>query len=340
MLLWNYNVGSQTHGINNTQNWSNNLMATVAPGTLEDPILPIAQQFSAITPLASPTTATLATAPTSVGGSTSGSTTTQPTAAQTSPLLASLASLVSILSNKTQATQDAYSSAINGYNATDATDQANISKSINDNEDQYTEADQAALLNAANAATGIRGTLSSIGGLAGSGLDVIRKLVGLAANSDTGSAKDTFTTNAGTIDSAAETTTQAEAQRRADAAATLATGIQNDNADVLNSKQTILQQLASLYGADDPTGQSYASQAAALAAPIAATTSDSSGTVAPYAAGSSLYTPSALTAYLAGTHNLNTSIAPVTPTPSTTGTAINSPLATSTQKKDVLTGVA
>lgn len=256
-----------------------------------------------------------------------------PTAAQTAPLLASLASLDAILGNKNQGSQDEYGRAISGYDAQDALDHQAIEQNTQQNEGNYTANNQAALLNAANAATGLRGVLASIGGLAGSGVNVVKKLVGLAANSDTGAARTTFNTNATDLSQAAANTTQLEKQRRDDAAATLENNKQNNNAQVLNSKQSIYQQLASLFGAGTAQGDQYASTAASLAAPIAATTK---ATVAPYAASSSLYSPTALATYLAGTQRLNASA-----TGGTGGSLpINAPGYNSTTKKDSLTGVA
>lgn len=256
-----------------------------------------------------------------------------PSEAQTAPLLASLASLDTILGNKNQGSQDEYGRAIAGYDAQDELDHRAIQQNTEQNEGNYTANNQSALLNAANASSGLRGVLSSIGGLAGSGVNIVKKLVGLAANSDTGAARTTFNTNATDLSQAAANTTQLEKQRRDDAAATLANNKQNNQAQVLNSKQSIYQQLASLFGAGTAKGDEYASTAAGLAAPIAATTKAS---VAPYAASSSLYSPAALATYLAGTQKLNAS--------ATSGTdssiPINAPGYGSPTKKDTLTGVA
>lgn len=255
-----------------------------------------------------------------------------PSRAQTDPLLASLATIETILANKNQQTQDEYNRAIQGYDAQDALDLQAHDKNVFQNENSYTSNNQAALLNAANASTGLRGVLASLGALGGSGLNIVHKLVGLAANQDTGSARQNFTTNADAVNTAWAQADQQEKQRRADAQSTLQNNLQNNKANVLSSKQSIYQQLANVYGADNPQGVDYASKASALAPEIAATTRAS---VAPYAAPSALFTPAALQNYLAGTQNLN-----VSTSGGGSSTPLNSPIFGQRDKKDQLVGVA
>jgi hypothetical protein len=109
--------------------------------------------------------------------------------------------------------------------------------------------------------------------------------------------------------------------------------MQNNEAGVLGSRQSIYQQLANMYGADDSTGMDYASKASALAAPIAATTRAS---VAPYQAASSSFSPEAMKSYLAGTQNLEVNTAGGGGQGSV---PVNSPLFAG-KKKDSLAGVA
>lgn len=258
-----------------------------------------------------------------------------PTDAEMAPILASMSQLDTILGNKNDQSNNEYGTAIAGYDAQDKLDQNAITQNRTQNETNLTSDDWKALLNAANGATGLRGTLASLGALSGSGAEVVRHLTGLAANSDQGNARKTFDTNAGQISQSAAQVEQQEKQRRLDAKATLDNNIQNNQATVLTSRQGLYQKLADLWGAGTSQGNSYAAQAAALAAPIAATTRAS---VAPYATASSLYTPDTLKTYLAGTQNLNTS----TTGGSTDQTPINSPAyVPPTSKKDAsLAGVA
>lgn len=255
-----------------------------------------------------------------------------PSQAQVDPLLASLGSLDDILGNKNQQSQAEYNRALQAYKEQEALDRKAYDDNVFQNENTLTSNNQRALLNAANGATGLRGVLSSLGGLAGSGVDVIKRLVGLAANEDTGAARQTFDVNASSLNQSWGQAEREQRQRREDAEANLQNTLQNNKAGVLTSRQSILQQLAGLYGDELPEGRQYASQAAALAAPIAETTR---ATVAPYAKASSLFSPGQLEDYLAGTKNLS-----VDTSGGGSRTPINSPVYSANRKKDQLAGVA
>lgn len=256
-----------------------------------------------------------------------------PSQAQLDPLLASLASLDQILANRNAQSQAEYDRALASYNAQDALDRQSYDQNVQQNEGTLTANNQRALLNAANAGSGLTGVLSSLGGLAGSGVDVVRRLVGLAANSDTGQARETFDVNATNLGNAWGRAEQQQRQRREDAGATFNNNRMNNEAGVLTSRQSIFEQLANLYGGDAPQGREYASKAAGLAAPIAATTRAS---VAPYQAASAAFAAPAVQNYLAGTQNLTVD------TGAGGGEAsvpVNSPLF-GTKRKDQLVGVA
>jgi hypothetical protein len=256
-----------------------------------------------------------------------------PTRAQTDPLLASLASLDTILSNKNRQSDDEHTKAIQSYDAQDAIDKQAYDKNVFSNESALTSNNQAALLNAANGSSGLRGVLASLGGLAGSGVDVIKRLVGLAANSDTGAARKTFEVNSDNLAGSWGQAERDQRQRRSEADSTLANNKQNNEANVLTSRQGIFQQLANMFGAGTGEGNTYAGKASELAAPIAATTR---ATVAPYAKASSMFSPGAMQDYLAGTKNLNVNTAGG----DSGAVPINSPAYSSSKKKDTLSGVA
>lgn len=250
--------------------------------------------------------------------------------AAANPLFESLKTLDTIRSNKDQGSRDEFGRAIAGYDEQDALDRTNYSTNVAQNETTYTGNNQKALLNAANASTGLRGVLSSMRALGGSGIDIVKRLVGLAANSDTGASRDTFETNATNLNQSFNQAERESRQRRKDAEALLENNLKNNESTVLTTRQGILQQLANTFGAGTAEGAKYAAEAGALAAPIAATTR---ATIAPYQAASSLYTPAALKTYLAGTQNLDVS------TTAGSQPVINSPLF-GTEKKDKLSGVA
>lgn len=243
------------------------------------------------------------------------------------PTLANMGQLDAILANKNTQSQSEYQKNVDAYNAQNAIDKAAYDQNVHDNEYNYTKNNQAALLNAANASTGLRGFLSKIGALAGSGMDVIKRLVGMSSGADLGTSRDTFDTNAGTLNTNWSKAEQEQRQRLADAESVLQNAKLTNENNMLTSKQAMLASLANLYGADTTQGQNYASQAASLAAPLSNT---SKAVVAPYVSASSLYTPEALKAYLAGT---------ATPTLSTdnTPTANSSLYYVDTKKKDNLT---
>lgn len=248
------------------------------------------------------------------------------------PLLASLGSLDQILGNRLGNAQSTYDRFINQYNEQDALDRQAYDGQVQSNNENLASDRQAGLLNAARGGVGLRSVLSSMGALAGSGSDLISRLIGQAANSDIGQADKTFKTNSSNLNTSWGQAEQQQRQRRSDAGANLQNDQQNARADVLNSRKSIFEQLANVYGTADAKGTQYASQAAALAPQIANTTRAS---VAPYQAASSLFSPGALQQYLAGTKDLNVNTSGSTQTP------INSPTFAATQRKDDrLSGVA
>lgn len=257
---------------------------------------------------------------------------TGPSAAQVNPLLASLSSLDTILSNRLSNARDTYNRYINQYNDQDALDRQAYDTNVQQNNENLAGDRQAALLNAARGGQGLRSVLSSLGALAGSGVNLIERLVGRAANQDVGQADSTYKTNATNLNTAWGQTEQQQRQRRADADANLFNDEQNARADVLNSRKGILEQLANLYGSGSAKGNQYAGEATSLAPQIAATTKAST---APYAASSSLFSPQSLQTYLAGTKDLNVN------TSGSRQPVINSPAFSTTQRRDDrLNGVA
>lgn len=254
-----------------------------------------------------------------------------PTAAQLDPLLASLGSLDTILNNRLGNAQSTYDRYINQYNQQDALDRQAFDTQTQTNNEGLASNRQAGLLNAARAGTGLRSVLSGLGGLAGSGSDLINRLVGQAANQDIGQADSAFKTNVTNLNTSWGQAEQQQRQRRADAQANLSNDQQNARADVLNSRKGIYEQLANAYGSTNAKGGEYASKAASLAPQIANTTRAS---VAPYAAASSSFSPAALTEYLAGTKDLSVN------TSGSKQGVINSPLFSTNKDKDRLAGVA
>lgn len=259
--------------------------------------------------------------------------------AAANPVLASLATLDQILANKNNQSHDSYNKAIASYDSQDALDKQAHEDQVNQNDSSLASNNMAALLNAAHGGEGLKAVLASLGGLAGSGENIVHKLVGLAANSDAGAARSTFDTNATNLNHAWQQTDQQEHQRRADADAEVHNEEQNNQADVLNSRKSMYDQLANIYGTDNADGLNYAGKSAALAPQIAATTK---AQVSGYQAPSALYSKASLADYLAGTKNLNvsTSGGDNSSSNAASNTPINSPLFSSPKKQDQLAGVA
>lgn len=251
-----------------------------------------------------------------------------PSAAAVNPLLASLGQLDPILQNKISGAEQTYKRYMDQYSAQDLLDKEAYDRNLQQVNENLASQRQAGLLNAIRGGEGLRAVLSSLGALAGSGVNTVRRLVGSAANEDIGAANQAFRTNMGNLTQSWQNAEQAARQRRIDAEAQRQADIQNAQAEVLGSRQKILESLANLYGTGAPQGQQYASQATALAPQIAATTAPSVGR---YAAPSSLFSPAALETYLAGTKNLNVSTGS-----GTSATPINSPLYSPARRREEL----
>lgn len=251
--------------------------------------------------------------------------------AQANPLLASLSSLDTILGNRLGNARSTYDRYINQYNEQDNLDRQAYDGQVQSNNENLASNRQAGLLNAARGGMGLRSVLSSLGALAGSGSDLVSRLIGQAANQDIGQADSAYKTNTTNLNTSWSQAEQQQRQRRADADANLRNDEQNARADVLNSRKSIFEQLANVYGSGSAKGQEFSNKAVALAPEIAGTTRAS---VAPYAASSSLFSPGALQEYLAGTKNLNVN------TSGGKQPVINSPAFATQRKDDRLAGVA
>lgn len=251
--------------------------------------------------------------------------------AAANPVLASLGQLDTILGNKNAESQAEYDKMMAAYKEQNAADLAAKNQNVFGNEDKFTSNNHLSRSNAINAASGLRGTLSSLGALGGSGQEVLERLVGLSLNQDAGAAKENFETNAGNINTAWGQAEREQRQRNEDAGATLRNNKQNNENTIQTSRQSMYNQLANIFGADTAEGKSYAGKSAALAPAIARTTKAS---VAPYAKASSSYTPAALEQYLAGTQDMNVNTSGQSTVPQ------NSPVFASGRERERLSGVA
>lgn len=169
---------------------------------------------------------------------------------------------------------------------------------------------QVAYTNAAQGRRGLFGTLSSIGALSGSGIELANRAVQQGANADLAGAQGTFNENQTSLDTNIQAFRDADEERRIkarDAAEEARTGVRNS---VAQQRQRFLAQLADDYEQMGDTRRSaeYARQAAELY-PILAQTSIPSTNLAPIAAP---FTPTTLANYVAG-GNTTVSTTPASP---------------------------
>lgn len=247
-------------------------------------------------------------------------------------LMGQLPGIDTALNTRNDATNKAYDDMIGKYDQMFGQDTKNHDDSVLQNENTYTGNNWQAILNGINAYSGLRGVLSSLGALGGSGAEILNKLVGLATNADAGNARQTFDANAKTIGSAWDQAVLDDQNRRTDALTTRDNELSNNKAAALTGQQSIYEKLANLYGADDATGQKYAAKAAGFTPQILAATKTASN---PYAKASSLFSPGELETYLAGTQNLN-----VNTSGGDSTTPVNSPVYATKSQKERLQGVA
>lgn len=157
---------------------------------------------------------------------------------------------------------------------------------------------QVAYTSAAQGRRGLFGTLSSIGALSGSGIELANRAVQQGANADLAGAQGTFNENQTSLDTNIQMFRDADEERKIkarDAAEEARTGVRNS---VAQQRQKFLAQLADDYEQMGDTRRSaeYARQAAELY-PTLAQTSIPSTNLAPIAAP---FTPTTLANYIAG----------------------------------------
>lgn len=185
---------------------------------------------------------------------------------------------------------------------------------------------QTSLVNAAQGRQGLFGTLSSLGALSGSGIDLANRAVQQGANLDLSGAQDTFDENQTGLNTAIETFRRQNKMRNDDAeeaAEGARTNLRNDTA---TKKQQFYTNLSDDYSAmgDDANAQKYADLASALFPSIAKTAVPNSNIAYTAAA----FTPGTLANYLAGDNNMQ-----VSATPAAGGVNLPGLVATSGQKR-------
>lgn len=166
----------------------------------------------------------------------------------------------------------------------------------------------AALLNASQGLRGLRGTLSAMGGLSGTNLDVMNRAVQSEANNDIAGANDAFTDSSSQLNQAMTAFTRDDEARRRELERQREAAEASLRNSILTDRQSILGRLSDLFSGMGNTdqGNAYAQQAQALS-PQVATSSIPAGTPS-YSAISSILPQ--LANYLGGASSTQVSVSP------------------------------
>jgi hypothetical protein len=170
---------------------------------------------------------------------------------------------------------------------------------------------QSAFVNAAQGRQGLFGTLSALGALNGSGIDLANNAVKHGVDEDLSGAADNFATNQAGLDTGLETYKREDKARRDNAT------LQGDNAktnvqnDAARSKQNFFKNIANDYDTEGNAGgaKEYSDKAAALYPQVAATNVPNANLGYTAAA----FNAPSLASYIAGAGGTQVNTAPTNP---------------------------
>ena len=271
-----------------------------------------------------------------VGGSGGGGAISSgPSQAELNGVLDNIRNLDTVLANKNQTTNDTYNQAMKSYDDTFALDRQARDKAQVQNEQANTDARQAAMVQAASGGRGLRSVLASMGALGGTGLDLANQAVSREANIDIGNADKNFQTNASNLTDSWARAEDEDTKRRAEAGTIRDNTLINNAADVASSRQSMYNQLASMYDRGSSQANNYLAKATALNPDIVAGSRQS---VTPYSQSRQLFAPGQLQEYLGGVRDLSVG-ASAAPS-GQAGSPVNSPLFGQSQDKRRQLGVA
>lgn len=198
-----------------------------------------------------------------------------------------------------QAAVDAALNALRGkYDTESAAEKTSFGQNSDQNRVNLTKNQQTALVNAAQGRQGLNGTLSSLGALNGSGVELATRAVQRGANEDLAGATDNFATNAQALGTADAAFQLQDKERRDQAAADAETAKTKVKSNGLQTRLGYYQNLSNDYAAqgDKANAAKYTGLASSLFPEIAATTvPDAAPTYTPAA-----YTSPSLASYLNG----------------------------------------
>lgn len=184
------------------------------------------------------------------------------------------------------------------YDTEKTRNEGNYTEQSNTNQNNLQKNKQTALVNASQGRQGLFGTLSSLGALNGSGIELANRAVQKGANDDLSGAADAFAGNQSGLDTAIGTFRDEDKARRENASTSADNARINARNDAATKRLAYFGNLVNDYSAqgDEAQAKTYTDQAAALYPEIAKTSVPNANISYSGAA----FTPSTLSSYLAG----------------------------------------
>lgn len=170
---------------------------------------------------------------------------------------------------------------------------------------------QISMVNAAQGRQGLFGTLSSLGALSGTGIDLANRAVQKGANEDLTGAADNFAENQQGLDTSIGQFRQEDKFRRENANTSAENARTNVQGDAAKQRQQFYTQLANDYAAMGNEGESK--KYAALASGEFGNIAKSNVPNAQLNYSGAAFTPASLSSYIAGADNTSVSVTPASP---------------------------
>lgn len=203
---------------------------------------------------------------------------------------------------QTNAGIDAINRALNNllgdYSTEAATNEGTYRTQSDVNQGNFQRNKQSALINAAQGRRGLFGTLSSLGALSGSGVELANQAVQKGATEDLTGASETFGANQSSLDTSIGQFRQQNDRRKREAEGAAENARTNTRGNAARDRMQFLSNIANDYSAmgDEATAQSYRQQVSALYPEIAKSNIPNANIVRSEAA----FTPGTLQNYIAG----------------------------------------
>lgn len=203
------------------------------------------------------------------------------------------------------------------YDTEAAANEGNYKTQSETNQNNLQTNKQTALVNAAQGRRGLFGTLSSLGALNGSGIDLANRAVQKGANDDLHGAAENYSGNQSGLDTAIGTFRTEDTRRKEDAKTAAENAKTNVRNQAARDSLSFLSNLTNDYAAmgDEGNAKAYAGRAAALYPEMARTSIPNSNIAYSGAA----FTPGTLASYMAGADSTQVSTVPTAPGQTTPG---------------------